>query len=314
MRFSEHFELETTQEDLDFVDIFLERDIPVFLDPFKLKIVDSELAYRCRKLIISFFGLLIRTIKLRNKSDALMLLAYSHEANDARLGYSKDKGTGISYGKGISQIQADQLYEKLLKSEAIKTGNLNDLEDCALLVEKIRDDKISDIAINIIRKELVDYTLAQCKRHKIKTELDNVVFWNLEKQKWVSIKMERPLYKGKGIILVPKAFVGERLLINSNSYYNFAYLPFKQQEHLRHPSMGLVQIIRGEPRVTKKDLKNEYPNTKKRLNEFTNANPKELDTFKDILIERVKERGVKNIDDILGKIKEKESKKKKRKK
>lgn len=314
MRFSEHFKLNASQKKLEFVDICLERDIPVFLDPFKLKIDDSELAYRCRKLIINFFGLLIKTIKRGNKAEALRLFAYSHEANDARLGYSKDNGRGISYGKGIDKIQAEQLYEKLLKSEAVKTGNLKDLEDCALLVENIRNDKISDIALNIIRKELVDYTLLQCKRYKIKTGQDSVTFWNSEKEEWDSVIMERPLYSGKGLILVPKTFVSARLLINSDSYYIFSYLPYKQQEHLNNPSLGLVQIVKGEPRVTKKDLKKEYPNTKKRLNDFTNNNPKALDKFKEILRERVKESGLKNVDAILEKIEEKESKRKKRRK
>ena len=38
MRFSEHFQLGMTQYELDFVDIPLETDIPLFIDPYAISI------------------------------------------------------------------------------------------------------------------------------------------------------------------------------------------------------------------------------------------------------------------------------------
>ena len=63
MQFSEYFELEKTQYELEFVDIELDQDIPLFIDPYAFTQANDEWSILCNNLIIDFSSLLITNIK-----------------------------------------------------------------------------------------------------------------------------------------------------------------------------------------------------------------------------------------------------------
>src|SRR5947207_16016602 len=72
-------------------------------------------------------------------------------------------------GAEIGNMQAEDLIESLARSSAVRTGSLNSLEECELMVEGIGRDKISDLTTNIIRQKLAIYTEEQCDLHGIAT-------------------------------------------------------------------------------------------------------------------------------------------------
>lgn len=55
MRVSDYFSLKTTQPSLDFVDVDLEKDVKLFVDPSALYLLNTEWGSKCRSLIKSFF-------------------------------------------------------------------------------------------------------------------------------------------------------------------------------------------------------------------------------------------------------------------
>lgn len=59
IRFSEYFNLDKFQGELDFVNIFINNDIPLFLDPYVFKIRTDEWSVECNNLIVDFLILLL---------------------------------------------------------------------------------------------------------------------------------------------------------------------------------------------------------------------------------------------------------------
>ena len=98
MRFSQAFGLSKTQAELDFVDIDLEGDTPLYLDPFALSIRKDAWSMRCTQHIVSFFQTAIDAIHSGDHDRAKAVLSNLSEPNETRLGKSKGKpqGRGVS--------------------------------------------------------------------------------------------------------------------------------------------------------------------------------------------------------------------------
>jgi hypothetical protein len=163
MQFSEVFNIGKSQPELDFVDVLVDTDIPLFIDPYAISKRNDVWSIECHNTIVSFFQKVIDTIRQGQDEVALRLLRGLGETNDTRLGLSQGK----PQGKGVSGQQASYIYESLRKSSAIRTGLITELSDCELMVDGIARDKISDITTKIIKRKLIEYTRDQCILHGI---------------------------------------------------------------------------------------------------------------------------------------------------
>lgn len=150
-RFSDHFKINKKQSQLDFIDIPLDTDIRLYVDPYALHISPVDWVRTAGALVVNYFDLLLQALKKADRPKAMMMLSQLHEPNETRLGQSK----GSPRGKGWSDGQARQLYDALARSKAIWSGLLKDIGDLELFLPGIAEDKISDLAINVIRSELV---------------------------------------------------------------------------------------------------------------------------------------------------------------
>lgn len=83
-RFSQVFNLNKSQAELDFVDIPLDTDIKLFVDPYAISIRKEAWFQECSVLINSFFQELIDCIRTENKSKAKRLLSNLSEPNETR--------------------------------------------------------------------------------------------------------------------------------------------------------------------------------------------------------------------------------------
>ena len=259
-----------SQAELDFVDIPLETDIRLFVDPYALSVASDTWLLECNDIVIGYFELLLESIRSDDEARGLMLLSRLGEPNDTHLGLSK----GRPSGRGIGPDQALDLYEALKKSKAVKTGFLEDLTDCELHVPNISSDKISDMTINIIRCLLLDYTERQCQTFGIPTEkVASGMYWDPERLEWANRYAHLPVYKDERILLVPKAAVRFRMAADHQEYYKRHVLEFLQAEHL-HAGTALVRVLKnGKRRVTKKDLIERYPLSKDYLAQFSQDHP-----------------------------------------
>ena len=165
-RVSHHFHLSKSQAELDFADVQVNGDTLLFLDPFAISQRPDRLSQTCNDTIITYFQHLVTEIKNGRIDQAFELLRHLREPNETRLGFSRKKPQGA----GIGNMQAHELLGALQKSTAVKTGSINTLEECELMVEGIGRDKISDLTTNVIRGHLAEYAKEQCALHNIPTQ------------------------------------------------------------------------------------------------------------------------------------------------
>jgi hypothetical protein len=278
--FSEHFGLKKMQEELEFVDIPLTTDIALYVDPYAFKIGTDLWAIECNNLVVDFFQNVIDSIRADDQPRVRFLLGNLHEPNSTHFGLSK----GRPQGRGVGGDQAMDLYERLKRSKAAKSGILKDLSDCELMIPGISHDKISDITINIIRKMLISFTELQCRLHKIPTRsLQAGPVWCAEETCWKNIYAKLPVFHGRSLMLVPKTSVRYRLAPDHQEYYHKFVLEYLQQENLNSNS-SLVHILKnGKRRVTKKSLEELFPCDKEFLFEFSLKHPEVLQQYREFL-------------------------------
>lgn len=280
MRISEIFSLDKVQAELDFVDINIKTDTPLFLDPFFLGIREDKWSHEASLTLNSFFQRLIDLIRDERESDALLLFRHLHEPNSTCLGLSQ----GSPEGNGVGTGDSENIFENILSSRAIQTGLIRDIEDSILFVDNFGKDKLSDMTTNIIRKHLIEYTHAQCELNEI--ELSNDVpsgfYWSRQRNEWVAEHTRMLVIEGKPILLVPKAIVSYSKRYTPDRYYNHFVLNFLQNEHLLAGSALVRERRSGARYVTKKDIKAEIGDEpiKEFLRRFTLDHPDVLDNFK----------------------------------
>jgi hypothetical protein len=279
-RASEYFDLGMSQPQLDFVDVAIETDTKVYLDPRALTLLDTEWGRECVALIQDYFGCVLSAITTGQTARAIRLLGQLHEPNETRLGLSRGRSAGHALGPELS----GRLAEALTRSEAVKSGLLTDLEDTILMIEGIRNDLISDIVTNVLRQPLVRYTQHACEDLGIPME-DSIYpggpFWDPGAEQWYQDLVALPVADKRPLLLVPKVIVRKSMDYDADEYYDHYIIPFLRDEEIEAGS-SLVTTIKktGEPRVTKKDLVEKYGKGKAVNEAMTRAHPQLLASYR----------------------------------
>jgi len=277
-RVSRAFRLGIKQPELDFIDVELNEDTPLFLDPLAISQRVDKWSRDAHGTLVTFFQAVIDHIRARRTAEAQALLANLREPNETRLGYS----SGPPNGAGVGGYQADQIYQRLAASAAIRTGFINSLEDCELMIEGISHDKISDITTNILRANLVNHQFTQCTLHNIPLQQVPVApMFNPQQLEWYTDYVRLPVYRGAPILLVPKAIVRWTPIFDSKKYYNHYVVNFLQREELNKLYSPLVRALKNGNRVVyKKSIKGQHPFAKEFLYEFSRRHPDILRDFR----------------------------------
>src|SRR5690606_15398507 len=147
----------------DFIDIDIERDTPLFIDPYFIGKKKDVWSTDVTLTIRSFFQRIIDLIIDEQEDEARELFNHLHETNDTCLGLS----LGRPDGNGVGDGDANAIFDNLLESRAVETGLIQDIEDSILFVDNFGKDKLSDMTTNIIAGHLLSYTQEQCDLHGI---------------------------------------------------------------------------------------------------------------------------------------------------
>lgn len=256
IRVSQHFSLGRNQTTLDFVDVPIGNDITVFLDPSRIRSMETTWASECNSLLQHFFERLLEHIKSNDSAAGLRMLEGLSERNEFHLGFSR----GRSQGSGIGRAFAKEFWAALSKSKAGKTGLLKDLEDACLFIDGVGSDRISDAACNILRGPLIRYTRDMCVYYGIplQNEVESGPVWNPLRDKWEDDLIALPVTPFGTLLLVPKIAVRHRLIYDAKHYYNHYLLP-TMEAYEKSINSGLVQVLKdGRTKVTKKALRGAY--------------------------------------------------------
>jgi hypothetical protein len=279
MTISEIFQLNKSQAELDFINIDPDLDTPLFIDPHFLSKRVDRWSIDATLTLRDFFQNVINLIRANDLNTARTLFDYLHEPNATCLGLSYDRPDG----NGVGSSDTTRIFNNLIRSRAIQTGLIQDIQDNILFVDYFGKDKLSDMTTNIITKHLINYTISQCKLHDINltSNVPSGHYWSRQLSTWHSEYAQRLVVNGKPLLLVPKGTVSFSKSYTPDRYYNHFVLNFLQAENLRiNSSLVETHPTTGRRFVSKKILKERNPPTKDFLREFTNRHPEVLESFK----------------------------------
>ncbi|MGY2127474.1 hypothetical protein [Blastococcus sp. SYSU DS0617] len=281
-RVTQHYNLGATQGGVDFVDVTVDGDVPVYIDPTALRHQSGDWAERCVEDLQSFFAVLLAAIASDDRPALAALIYPLSEPNETHLGSSEGSSKGRSLG---SAARAELLIDSLRESKAVQSGFLSDLEDSALMIPGIDKDIISDITTCVIRRQLIAYTQQQCDFLGIPMEKqDSGPAWDSTLKQWVSGQVLLPRAGGDKLMLVPKAIVRAKLTVDKGHYYRGYLRPYYEDELLANPRQGLVRTLKsGRKEVVLGKLDEELGTTKSDITRQTQEHPDALSRYKNNL-------------------------------
>lgn len=240
---SKYFKLGRNQATLDFLDVHIDKDIAVFVDPGAIRALKTEWGHHCVSLLQSYFDTVLEAIRNGQHVRAKELLASLSERNEFHLGFSKGK----SRGHALGPILAEKIWTSLIKSKAATTGLLQDLEDTILFVDGLGPDMLSDAVCNIIRGPLVEYTQRSCNYYGIPLTkgVNSGPIWNPRDEKWENGLIELPMTKEGPVILIPKIIARVKQTYGADEYYRHFLMPVLQQHH-KDINSSLVHVLKGK--------------------------------------------------------------------
>ena len=215
---------------MDFVDVDTSKDVKLFLDPLLLS--DSF-----RNIVNDFVKTVYKMYTLGNKAGALQLFSHSKECNAIHFGYSVNN----SKGTGVSMQMLDQFFGYVYKSvDKIKEKLLTPIA-MPIFVKKFSEDRMSDLLVSLLKKELILYSLKQARLHglKISDEVQRFDYWDVESHEWATFENQYVLVPNESgveelLILVPKSIVSKRFLVNPSRYISVIFQHLQlSEEHQR---------------------------------------------------------------------------------
>jgi len=279
-RFSTVFGLSNSQAGLDFVDIDISTDTPLYVCPYAIQIRDDEWSAEAGDHIRSFFSEVLNALQVDDDERAMHLLLNLHEPNETFLGESE----GEPRGRAIGPKKARKLADAIKSSRAYETGLLADVSEAALYIHGVGRDTVSDLATNVIRGILAEYTKAECEIHGVPMQFvtDIGPVWDVVRRDWVAEPLELPIIAGRPILLVPKTCVRYKLSLDSQEFYNHHMIEFLKAEYAAAGG-ALVRMLKdGTPKVTKKSVKERHPLIKDDLAAFIIEHPDVLQQYKSL--------------------------------
>lgn len=283
MRISEKLNLGVSQYELDFIDADLEADSKLYIDPFLIANSNSHWAIEADTTIKNFFNKFKMAMKEHDYRRGREMFLFMSEPKENCLGMSK---TGTTNGRGVGELNAQQIVDKIIESDAIENGLVNNIEDLIIFVDNLDKDKLSDMVTNIIRKHLIDYTRNQCELWNINlTDEETLPYWDALKGEWVISRERLLVIEEREILLIPKAILSPINIYELSKYRSNFIVEKERTFHLQRQSalVKYKKLKNGQEKfyLPKKDvdkyigqtIKEEYTNTKDYVRTYTQQHP-----------------------------------------
>lgn len=262
MLFSQSFGIIPSRKD-DWFDPVLSLDTPLFLDPFLLYEEEKGVFEGSHREIIRFFDSVFQLIaksggnKESLRYQKVLDILLFPEVEELCLGFATKGTKGSGTGRGSSRTIASALWA------AIQAGlvEIRHFEEIGILHEGIGADRISDITAGILRRRLVAYTNAICRRHKVPVQTFRYQhgYYDFEQERWRPIKVELPYnsHSNKAVLLVPRHYLKTLPTINAEDFWDYSYT--NQNEIIRNEfnydvsrgvsKRNIVELARRHPEL-----------------------------------------------------------------
>lgn len=214
-------------KDIDFVDVALAPDTKLFIDPCLIATSDTMWCKKAQKAIDSFFDELYESYRTPQKRNSTYnLLQHLGERNEARLGYGDGNNGKGNTAEGMMEILSEV-------PQLIKTGiQMEAPIDLPLFISDFAEDGMSDMLVNILYKELSEFTIQQCEKYGISmNRIDSErYFWDVETSSWQRYSGNCLKIEGRIVLLIPKNIVRRRYYYNTSQYFNSVIISRLQEE------------------------------------------------------------------------------------
>ena len=269
----------------DFVDINPDSDQAFYLDAEQISLCDDKYSRNATKAIDSFFYSLCEAAQNRDYNRLLNLCSFCGEVNMTHLGLSLKS----SKGKGSSPQIIMKIVDGMISHGLFENESVTRFSDLSLLTPNFDKDRSSDLITNIIQNILYQFTVDQYKHWNLplSNSLFSLHYWDPDTRAWKKEYVPAPTCAGQIILLTPKWFVREKLLLSTEEIFYKYILKYRQNEHLDSQSNLCRKKIDNKGNVSylppsKKTLKKiEYADIRRKdiLIESTNKYPNLLDIY-----------------------------------
>ncbi|TQR37584.1 hypothetical protein [Brevibacillus brevis] len=291
MKISEIFNLGAQQVQLDFVDINIKKDYPVYIDPYLISIRTDPWSIEVDRTIKNFFSNVAEHIRNDEHSKAIDLFQFMSEPKETCLGISR---TGTDNGRGVGEENATGIIKEIIRSKAIERGVVQNIEDIIVFVDDVDKDKLSDVTTNIIRKHLIDYTKQQCKIWGIPlTVKESLPYWDPVEEDWVTCRDELLFFRGRELVLVPKAIVSFISEYNAQKYgWHFVISEERDEQLSRRSALVKYKKYKNgkekyflpkkdvDKAISKQIADGEFESRKDFLRQYTQKKPELFERFR----------------------------------
>lgn len=238
--------LGVSQYEVDFVIPRIGVDLPVGIDPFLLyKSRDPEFR-KLHGLLVSLFNLGIAAIKEGALEEAKRIFDFP-EVSPVGLGYARSSKRGSGVGTYLSGL----IVETLVASPTLQERGVRHVEEMQLLSAGIGPDRISDIAANVLKRFLIEYTQRQCAIWDLPTKQGVPVthVFNHTSLLWEDSYEEVPVSRvdGSPILLVPRRLVRVLPWINYDDFLRTEFTAYlaARRTAARQPSEERYSMQKG---------------------------------------------------------------------
>lgn len=217
--------IENTHEKLDFVNVNLNNDNLLFIDPCLIEGLNDEWGNQASKVMASFFDEFYKAYQSKNLDLKMQLLKYAGEQNGTHLGYGKGYNGKGNTAKGL--IEDFKPLEKLI--EEINTIGV--VQDLPVFIPGFAEDGLSDLLTNVLHEELRKFTNDQMKKHNVQPNGDISFYsWDIKNKTWKKSTYSCYFYQGIEVLLVPKKIVRKNYLFGTTQYLNRIILERVREE------------------------------------------------------------------------------------
>lgn len=242
------------QAEVDFVIPSSTADLPLGIDPFLLY-KSRDPAYRkLHETLTSLFNEGMNQVALGNHSEARYLLDFPEPA-EIGLGYAKDS----KRGSGVGSVLRDLLVSSIEETPELAQRGVRHIEEMQLLSLGIGRDRISDIAANVFKQHLIEYTQKQAEIWGLTLTADVPVhhYFSARDHQWEDGYFDLPVSADNSpVLLVPKRWVRVLPWISFDDFIRSDF------------SMFLRGSMPGTRRKAKPSKERAVPLTRKRLDQI----------------------------------------------
>lgn len=238
-RLTDHYGILISQAEADFAIPFLDEDIPLYLDPFLLWRSPSQQDNALHTALINSFNHLGYLEKQGQRNQAIDTLTALSECDEVGFGHSHTR-----QGRRIGANTANEILDLFRAIPEYEKRGFVHFEEIQFFVDHISKDRISDIACNLLKSFLIDYTIQQCEAHRIPTSKASAPVYNYRENKLIperDLALPTNPETKKPIILVPKRWLRSKPWLDFTEYIAEYFPKDKDKEQLPAPDQSNAQ-------------------------------------------------------------------------